>query len=244
MKLVDKKIVLWLRRKVKEAGARGVVFGLSGGVDSAVVAALVKKAVGTRHLALILPCHSHKSASLDAMKIIRKLKLNIKTVDLTKLFDYFTKILPKGSKLALANIKPRLRMITLYYFANSLNYLVAGTGNKSEAMVGYFTKYGDGGVDILPIAALLKSDVRKLAKKLGIPQAIIDKSPSADLWPGQTDEGEMGISYDELDFLLSGLENKKKTRLSKNKINKVKKMIKSSAHKRAIPEIFKVTSRK
>ncbi|MBU0633651.1 MAG: NAD(+) synthase [Candidatus Omnitrophica bacterium] len=241
MKSIEKKIILWLRRKVKEAGARGVVFGLSGGVDSAVVAVLVKKAVGTRHLALILPCHSHKSASVDAMKIIRKLKLNIKTVDLTKLFDYFTKILPKGNKLALANIKPRLRMIALYYFANSLNYLVAGTGNKSELRVGYFTKYGDGGVDILPIGNLLKRDVRKLAKKLGIPQTIIDKSPSADLWPGQTDEGEMGISYDELDSILAG---GKTSNVSKGRIKKIKRMMEKSEHKRSLPEIFKVTSHK
>jgi len=240
MKQLEKKMVKWIDSRVKQAKAKGIVFGLSGGLDSAVVAALVKKAVGKNHLALILPCQSTKSATQDAKLLVKKLKLKSEVIDLTCTFDCLKKILPKTNSLAPANIKPRLRMITLYYFANSLNYLVCGTGNKAELMAGYFTKYGDGGVDILPIANLLKRDVVKLAKSLGIPDKIIDKSPSADLWPGQTDEAEMGITYKELDLVLSGRESKKKTKLSSRKANKVKKMIKSSAHKRTMPEMFKL----
>ena len=145
--------------------------------------------------------------------------------------------MPKASNLAKANLKPRLRMLVLYYFANKLNYLVCGTGNKSEIMAGYFTKHGDGATDILPIGDLLKKEVRKLAKELGIPEHIITKPPTAGLWPGQTDEGEMGITYPELDDILERLENKRKQVLPKKKVDKVKEMIKSSEHKRQGPKI-------
>lgn len=236
----EKKIVTWIRKKVKQAGAKGIVFGLSGGVDSAVVAALVKKAVGNNHWALLLPCHSARHALDDAKLVAKKFKLKTKIVNLTSSFEQIRKILPKGNDMALANLKPRLRMITLYYFANNLNYLVCGTGNKSEALVGYFTKYGDGGVDILPIADLLKRDVRSLAKRLGVPEKVINKSPTADLWSGQTDEGEMGLSYNELDCILACMYKGKKCSVSTLKINKVKKMIKSSEHKRRMVEICKV----
>ncbi len=240
MVTLEKKIVQWIRKKVKQANAKGIVFGLSGGLDSAVVAALVKKAVGKNHRALILPCQSAKPAVADAKSVIKKFKLKSKTVDLTQHFDSFKKALPRGNKVALANIKPRLRMIVLYYYANNLNYLVAGTGNKSELLVGYFTKYGDGGTDILPIGDLLKSQVRKLAKALDVPRQIIEKSPSADLWPKQTDEGEMGIMYDELDLILSALSKEKKVKVSKTKLDKVKRMMHNSEHKRRTPEICKL----
>ena len=108
-----------------------------------------------------------------------------------------------AGRVALGNVRPRLRMATLYFVANSLNYLVAGTGNRSELTIGYFTKHGDGGVDVLPIGHLLKSQVRTLAQELGVPQAIIDKAPSAGLWLGQTDEAEMGFSYADLERYLT-----------------------------------------
>ncbi len=238
MQGVEKRLISWLRNKVKEAGVKGVMFGLSGGIDSALVAVLVKAAVGNNHLALLLPCHSAKQSLDDARLIVNKFKLKSKIIDLTPVYDQMLRILPKNNSLAQANLKPRLRMMTLYYFANSLNYLVCGTGNKSECMVGYFTKYGDGGVDILPIADLLKNEVRQMAERLGVPDRIIEKPPSADLWSGQTDEGEMGLTYNELDCILSCLEKGKKCPVSRNKINKVKKMIKTSEHKRRIPEIF------
>ena len=178
-----------------QAKAKGIVMGLSGGVDSCVVAALAKKAVGrNRLLALILPCGSHVSDLADATAMARKFKIKTETIDLTGVYSNLLKILPSAKGLAKNNLKPRLRMLVLYYFANKLNYLVCGTGNKSELMVGYFTKHGDGGVDILPIGGLLKKQVRALAEELGIPGNIINKPPSAGLWHGQTDEGEMGIT--------------------------------------------------
>jgi len=213
---VQKKLVNWIKKTVAKSKAKGIVIGVSGGIDSAVVAALCKKALGeNRVLALILPCHSHKKDLSHAKLFINWLGIPQKQVQLTKTYDALLKTLPKGNKLAKSNLKPRLRMLALYYFANTRNYLVAGTGNKSELTVGYFTKYGDGGVDILPIGRLLKCQVYKLAKELSIPDEIILKTPTAGLWPGQTDEGEMGITYKELDKILKKCKNVRSIRNKK-----------------------------
>ncbi|MCX5702384.1 MAG: NAD(+) synthase, partial [Candidatus Omnitrophica bacterium] len=201
--------------------------------DSSVAAALVKDAVGKdRLLGLLLPCHSQERDLKDARIIAKRLRLKSELIDLSCVYDNLLKVLPKASNLAQANLKTRLRMSVLYYFANKNNYLVCGTGNKSELKVGYFTKYGDGGVDILPLGGLLKKDVKALAKELGIPKHIIIKPPTAGLWPGQTDEAEMGITYKELDDILERIEKRKKQVLSREKVNKVKEMIRRSEHKR------------
>ena len=234
-----KKIIFWIRKQLKDSATKGIVLGLSGGIDSAVVAALAKEAIGKKKiLALILPIHSQNQDLKDARLVAKDLGIKAITIDLSKIYDNLIKILPKSSALAKANLKPRLRMTVLYYFANKLKFLVCGTGNKSEIMVGYFTKHGDGAADILPIGGLLKRQVRALAQELGIPKHIINKPPTAGLWPGQTDEGEMAISYLELDVILEQMENKKKQILSKQKVDRVKKMIKRSEHKRQGPKIF------
>ena len=236
MEIFVQKLCGWMEDKVTEANAKGVVFGLSGGLDSAVVAALSIRVFPQNTLAIIIPCQSLEADINDALGFINKLDIPYKTIDVSKIYDSFIHLLDdkekEGSlKLAGANIKPRLRMTTLYYFANKLNYLVVGTGNKSELMIGYFTKYGDGGADILPLGNLLKSQVRELAKHLGIPKKIIEKPPSAGLWEGQTDEKEIGISYEQLDKYL-------RTGRSSNKIieKKIQDKITKSAHKRTIPE--------
>lgn len=237
--MIKKRVISWIKKQVKQAKTAGLVMGLSGGLDSCVVAALAREAVGkNRLLALILPCHSSKEDLRDARLVAKKLGISTKTVDLSNIYDNLVKILPKASNLARANLKPRLRMSVLYYFANKLNYLVCGTGNKSEIRVGYFTKHGDGATDILPIGDLLKTQVKQLAKDLGIPEHIITKPPTAGLWPGQTDEGEMGLTYPELDNILERIENKRKQILSKDRVNKVKQMIKRSEHKRVGPKIL------
>jgi len=212
--------------------------GLSGGIDSCVVAALAKEAVGKNKLAvLFLPIHSHIQDLKDAKLVARQLGIKAKVVDLTRAYDDLLRILPSAGNLAKINLKPRLRMLTIYYFANKLNYLVAGTGNRAELSVGYFTKYGDGGVDILPIGDLLKRQVRSLAQELKIPVHIITKPPTAGLWPGQTDEGEMGLTYVELDEILERMRNKKPQGSSRQKVNKVKAMIRRSEHKRQKPQV-------
>lgn len=235
------QIVSWIRKQVKDSGAKGIVMGLSGGIDSAVVAALCREAVGKNNLlVLFMPCNSHAQDLRDARLVARKLELKSKLIDLSSVYNDFLKILPQAKSLASSNLKPRLRMSTLYYFANKLNYLVCGTGNKSELLVGYFTKYGDGGVDILPIADLFKRQVRKLAQELKIPGSIIIKPPTAGLWQGQTDEAEMGITYNELDDILDRLCNNRKQVSSSSRVSKVKRMFKNSEHKRKGAEICRL----
>lgn len=239
MKTLEDKIVNWLKAKMKEANAKGLICGVSGGVDSAVVAALIKKAAGKNHLCLIMPCHSIREDEADAKSLAKKIGLISKKIDLTGVYDAFIKVLPAATDKAMANIKPRLRMITLYYFANNLNYLVVGTGNKSECLMGYYTKFGDGGVDLLPLGNILKKQVWQLAGHLGIPQQIISKQPSAGLWRGQTDENEMGITYRELDIILEDLSKRRKSKSRKEAVGRIKSILKASSHKRNPPEVFK-----
>jgi len=237
---IIREISNWIKQKVKEAEAEGVVIGLSGGLDSSVVACLAEKALGnSKVLGLIMPCHNTSLDEEHAYLVARKLNIRVKRVVLDTVYDKFLEILPSGKDIALANIKPRLRMLTLYYFANNLNYLVLGAGNKSEILIGYFTKYGDGGCDILPLGGLLKSEVRELARELKIPEEIIKKPPSAGLWEGQTDEGEIGLSYEDLDRVLLAIESGKVNFLPKEMVDKVKRLVEGSKHKRAPAPIFR-----
>ncbi|MBM3249951.1 MAG: NAD+ synthase [Candidatus Omnitrophica bacterium] len=232
------RIIRWIKNEVKKSGTKGIVLGLSGGVDSSVVASLAKEAAGrSRVLALMMPIHSHPRDLEDAKLVAKKLGIKAKIIDLSRIYGDFLKVLPPAGKLARSNLKPRLRMATLYYFANKLNYLVCGTGNKSEIAVGYFTKHGDGATDILPLGDLYKKEVRKLAKELKIPTHIITKPPTAGLWPGQTDEGEMGVTYNELDDILERMEKGRRQIYSRLKVKKVKKMMQCSEHKRQGPKV-------
>ena len=235
--IVAQGIVSWIKNVVSTAGGKGVVVGMSGGVDSAVAAALCKRAFPEATLGVVMPCHSDDIDRQHAELVAAQFGIDCKVVILDEVFDALTRVLPSKDhdiatkRLAESNIKPRLRMVTLYYFANRLNYLVMGTSNRSELSVGYFTKYGDGGADLLPFGNLVKSQVREVAEYLGISRVIVDKPPSAGLWPGQTDEGQMGLSYKELDrYLMTG-------GASKNIKNKIDSMIIKSSHKRCLPPI-------
>ncbi len=233
-----KKIVSWLKKQVVLAGAKGIVLGLSGGVDSAVVAALAKQAVGrVKVLCLVLPIHSNPADARDARSVARALRLKTKTIDLSSAYGALLRLLPSAGSLARSNLKPRLRMLVLYYYANKLNFLVCGTGNKAELSVGYFTKHGDGAADLLPIGGLLKRQVRALAEELSIPPRIITKPPTAGLWPGQTDEGEMGITYAELDDVLHRMQRRLPHRASPVTVKMIMGMIARSEHKRQKPKV-------
>ncbi|HEU5422590.1 MAG TPA: NAD+ synthase [Nitrolancea sp.] len=238
MALAD-EIAAWLRQEIDRVGASGAAVGLSGGIDSAVVAGLAARGLGPERVqALIMPIHSQQQDVEDAQLVADAFGIPSQTIDLGPVFDLLRSLLPQGTQLAEANLKPRLRMLTLYFVANSRNLVVVGTGNRSELMVGYFTKYGDGGVDLLPLGSLLKHDVYEVARGIGVPQRIIDRPPSAGLWAGQTDETEMGISYADLDQILTALTQGDTTGLAPEKLAKVQRMIAGSEHKRHTPPIF------
>ncbi|QOR35668.1 NAD(+) synthase [Clostridium sp. 'deep sea'] len=235
-------IVNWLKKHNDNAKTNGFVLGLSGGIDSAVVAGLCKLACPNT-LGIILPCNSSEQDEKDAKLVAEALNLDIMTFDLSKHFNNLTKDLEasltsEAKRMALANIKPRLRMTTLYFYANMQNRLVIGTGNRDERYVGYFTKWGDGGADLMPIAHLSKEEVWQMARDLNIPNAVIEKPPSAGLWQNQTDEQEMGFSYKILEHYLQG---KDVPQDSKKRIEHLHKV---SRHKVNLPPIIEVEEQK
>lgn len=241
---VVEQIVTWIQRKVREAGARGTIVALSGGIDAAVTSALCQRAFPEANLGVTLPCHSDPQDEADARLFAEHVGVSFARVDLTPVYDALVAQLKAvdaevdsaatAPDLALANIKPRLRMTTLYYLAARHDYLVVGTENLSELTIGYFTKYGDGGVDLLPIAGLVKEQVYELAAFLDVPEAILRRVPGAGLWAGQTDEAEMGVSYDVLDaYILTG-------EGPAAAVEKIEHMRRTSEHKRERPPIAPV----
>lgn len=224
-------LIKWIKIEVTKAQCDGVIIGLSGGVDSAVVSRLAQEAFFDKHLTVVMPCHSDQFDQYYAQLLIDKHKLNYKVIDLTSIYDNLITILELPfHQLALANIKPRLRMTTLYTLAQNYNYMVLGTDNADEWHVGYFTKYGDGAADLVPIIHLLKSEVQQAAKLLGVPQEIISRQPTAGLWINQTDEQEMGVTYQQLDHYLQGKV------MPFSIVQRIKKLHQNSKHKRNLPK--------
>ncbi len=201
-------LVNWLKDQVRDSGRKGLILGLSGGIDSAVVAALAVRSFPKDSLGLILPCQSDPEDREDALLVAKTIGLPVQEVELSPVYTCFLRALQVDEdapgNLNKANIKPRLRMAALYYYAALHRYLVVGTSNASEMATGYFTKYGDAGVDIIPLGRLVKGEVAQLAGHLGIPKKIIEKPPSGGLWTGQTDENEMGVTYEAIDSYLRG----------------------------------------
>ncbi|MDI6701808.1 NAD+ synthase [Methanothermobacter wolfeii] len=245
------KIQDFIRGKVSESGSDGVVIGLSGGVDSSTVACLAVNALGPeRVLGILMPSATTPPEDTEhASLLAEKLGIETETIEIDPITDAFNDLCGhQTTGMAAANLKPRARMMVLYYHANSLNLLVAGTGNRTELLVGYFTKYGDGGVDMLPIGCLYKKQVRMLAEGLGVPPEIIDKAPTAGLWPGQTDEGELGIEYDVLDEILCLLvdhgystdEITSRLGIDAGEVERIGRMVEAARHKLMPPEIPKL----
>jgi len=265
---VKRVLVEFIRKRIENSGFQRAVLGLSGGLDSTVVAYLAVEALPDPHnvYGLILPYKSYQSESVKHARLIaRKLRINSQIIEIDPMIEeYFRKFsyrrsphpailgsegsqvkaleyLRRGNKMA------RERMSILYDWALALRGLVLGTSNKTELSMGYFTKYGDGGVDLEPLGGLYKTQVRQLAKYLGVPQPIIRMCPSAGLWPGQTDEGELGINYDELDKILYCMLEKKYSikklltlGFSIENVEKVKNFVKNSKHKRRLPPVAKI----
>jgi NAD+ synthase len=237
---LSSQIADWMRVQVEAADAAGIAVGLSGGVDSACVAGLAKQAMGRELVVgVLMPCHSLPEDTAYAHQVANAFELETITIDLTPVYDSFVNVLPPTDRrLPQANLKPRLRMTALYYVANTRNYLVAGTGNKSELLVGYFTKYGDGGADILPLGDLYKREVYDVAHEIGVPQTVLDRPPTAGLWPGQTDEEEMGLTYNTLERALITLTIGRDHGVDQSILDKVRQMMAGTAHKRALPPVF------
>lgn len=210
--VAERKIVGFIRRKLRSSGAGGLVIGLSGGLDSSVCAALSAKAIPPGNiLGVFMPERSltPEEDREDVRRLVAQLGIEVREVEISGILRAFESAVPDFDSrniMAWANLKPRIRMAILYYYANLLNRLVVGTSNKTELRIGYFTKFGDGAADLLPIGCLYKTQVRALARHLGLPEGILQKTPTAGLWRGQTDEGEIGISYDKLDRILAGEE--------------------------------------
>jgi NAD+ synthase len=244
---IETRITRFIKEYVSNSQTKGIVLGLSGGIDSATTAALCSKALGSKNvLTLIMPEEETKNQKdIDDAKTIAK-QFNIKThtIDITRALENIYTTIPiydQKNQTCKGNIKARTRMTILYYYANKLNKIVCGSSDKSETLMGYFTKWGDGAADISPIMCLYKTQVRKLAISIGIPESIALKPSTPALWPNQTAEGELGIKYETLDLILYGLEKFIPTKDIANQLNieqstieTVKKRLITNEHKRQL----------
>lgn len=244
-------ITEFISTHVSEARAQGVVIGLSGGVDSSTVAFLAVNALGKERVyGLIMPDRrtTPEDDVEDAIEVAKLLGIKYSIVDITKIYDAYTHNIPFFSnthKVACGNLRARIRMNILYYYANLNNFLVLGSGDRSELLIGYYTKYGDGAVDLLPLGCLYKTQVRYVGKYLGLPERICKKPSSPRLWPGHMAEEELGMSYTEIDLVLYSLfdeglspeETSKATGVDISKVMKILEMHKKTRHKRMVPPV-------
>jgi NAD+ synthase len=239
---IQKKIGDFLKNELEARKCNGVIFGLSGGIDSVVIAKICSKFIKERSLALIMPNGkiTPKNETEDAIKIVDNHSLEYKLIDIEFIHKEYSKYL-EPSPLAYANLGARIRANMLYYYANARNFLVLGSSDKSEFLIGYFTKFGDGASDLLPIVSLYKTQIRELAKSLGVLPEIISKPSGPHLWEGHTAEAELGLNYEEIDSILhctvdnslSVEETSKITQVSISEVDKIYRMYKKSEHKRA-----------
>jgi NAD+ synthase len=253
---VEMRIRRFIKEYVENAGAEGIVLGMSGGIDSNTIAALSSLAIGgDRVIGLMLPEKETVSSKdiEDAKSVAEKFGLKTQLCDITTVLERFYKAIPifdQADRLCKGNIKARTRMIYLYYYANKLNRIVCGSSDKSETMMGYFTKWGDLAADISPIMDLYKTQVRKLAEHLGFPAELAAKPSTPALWPNQLAETELGIKYETLDLILYGIERFMSTEeiaqqlsIEKTLVEKVKNRWLAIEHKRRMPLTPKIEFR-
>ena len=238
---IYKKITKGIGKYFRRNNIKKAVIGLSGGIDSSLSAKLVADAIGKENLhGIIMPVKGLSSDEniKDSVDLCRLIGISYSIIYINDFIKDFEK-LEWQSKIAKMNTASRIRGVILYHYANAHNALVIGTSNKTEIMLGYFTKYGDGAVDIEVIGSLFKTDELELARFLKIPEKIIQKTPTAELYHGQTDEEELGASYTEIDIILGKIEKKQK--LPKNALaKKILERIKGNEHKRNVPFLVKL----
>ena len=213
---ISEKIVEFLTSYLKKSGAKGFVLGVSGGLDSAVVAALCARTGFETHALLMPTKYSNEQNLSDALKLCKDLKITHKIIEIQPILDSFTaQIGEQPSNLRMGNLSARARMCLLYDYSAKVNALVVGTSNKSERLLGYGTIYGDMACALNPIGELFKTEIYELARELGIDEKIIAKAPSADLWEGQSDEADIGYSYERLDEVLRLAQSKSEAELAR-----------------------------
>ena len=243
---IQQDIETFLKNAVSRNKADGVIFGLSGGIDSVSVAYLCAKIFGKNALALVMPDStiSPSSETGDALKVIGELGLDYKLIDIDVIHKIYSNHLEPDER-ALGNLRARIRSNIIYYYANLKNFLVLGTSDKSEYSIGYFTKFGDGSADLLPISKLYKTQLREFAKMLGVPTNIITKKSSPNLWKEHIAEDELGITFEEIDSILYCLEKRlsideviKKTEIKRESVEKIYQMHENSWHKRLPPKMI------
>lgn len=232
LKIIE-EIREWMQKIINESNTHGFVYGVSGGIDSALICAISSKYFKNNSLALRMDINNSDKDRNDAKLVIEHFNVKSETVDLEKVYDVFSSVLPSGNKLGLMNLKSRIRMNTLYYYAQKYNYLVCGTSNAAELYTGYFTKYGDSGSDFMPLANLTKHDVYECAKLLNVPQSVIDKAPSAGLDDNQTDEKDLQVTYLEIDKVLQNENVNPKAK------QRIEYLHKTSEHKRNLSKTMK-----
>ena len=242
---IQQDIEVFLKNSVSQNKADGVIFGLSGGIDSTVIAYLATKIFGKRALALVMPDStvSPSNETSDALKVVGELELDYKLIDIDVIHKVYSNHLEPDER-ALGNLRARIRANIIYYYANLKNFLVLGTSDKSEYSIGYFTKFGDGSADLLPISKLYKTQLREFAKMLGVPNNIITKKSSPNLWKEHIAEDELGITFEEIDSILYCLEKRlsideiiKKTEIKRESVEKIYQMHENSWHKRLPPKM-------
>jgi len=245
-------IAEFIRGQLRQAGFERAVLGLSGGIDSGLVAFLVAEAIGAeRLLCVLMPYRTSSPASrADAEEVVRRLGCASEVVDISPMVDGYFAADPDAAALRRGNFMARQRMAVLYDRSVTWGGLVVGTGNKTEALIGYTTLFGDSACAFNPIGDLYKSQVRQVAASIGVPEAIIRKAPSADLWPGQTDEAEAGFTYHELDRLLFWRIDKRRSveelvglGFDRAVVERVDRMVAGSEFKRQVPPIAKLGPR-
>ena len=249
---IEKKIVTFIAESVENAGLEGAVVAVSGGIDSAVTLSLAVKALGPEKVtAITLPERdvTPERDITDVMQHTRALGLTCDQIDITPILHVIREELPQVTdRVAFGNVKSRLRMLIAYHYANTQRRMVIGTSNKTELLTGFFTKYGDGGVDLMPLADLYKTQLRQLAKHLEIPENIIEKTPSPGFWPGQTDEGELGTDYETIELILyawekgyRNIEIAEELGIPLGTVDNILNRVETNEHKRRMPLILRLS---